>query len=456
MIKRYVLKTIKPNKLWKTIRFVLHWISLPLKVSKNLILGVFTRIVALSSKKRTISSVNYKQLDLRQQYFNSLLKKLPVLKGSGLKVYAPRVPLDKPTNGSTHVSQNQTKLQALLVFLSSELGIHDEQLVNGLTNSFLGGFLTNGFTVNSENKAVNNIQSADDLLLSSVSLAIATLNVKKMSSNVEIDGEKYVPLSGVEFVLREKYEILILKIFEDYDMSFLEGATPEDETAKKLFKELIKQSEGDVNLIMMKSHLGMFQPGLELSSKNALAILAALKVTGVKLRSIAARKYYNKLLWKYGYGILGAFTNPKEKNLSEMLSLYTLSLLSTNFLGKLYWRLAMKWTWGHTKHKYNALFTGLLNKSHEKAVSQKYLDTCRANLYEEEPRNYGFNTVGSVVANKTKEYPVKYNNSFESEFMESQDLVVNLDIVDERVKTGLGWLLQALVLEEDPKKLLKD
>jgi hypothetical protein len=450
MLKTYTLKNVNPSKLWKSIRFVLHWLSLPVKIFYNLSLGLVHNLMYIGSKKRDLKPVSFEN---RAKTFQEVLKKLPVIKGNGFKIYAPLIPLNSPINASNHGIENQAMLQGLLSFCSSELGYNDEQLINGLNLFLFGGMMSRGTKVNPvENRQMNNFKSCNTETLSAFSLAVAFLNAKKSKNTLEIDGNSYVPLSGPEYHLREKFETLVMTIMEEQDMALLEGANPEDPTASKLFKTLIKKAEGDVNLVLMKSIEGMFQPGLELTSKNALSILAALRVTDVKLRSLAARKYYRQLIWLYGYGLLGAIASPKENNLGQMLDLYTLSKLSKTWLGKKFWKFAMKRTWKLTKYQYNGLFTGLLEKAHPNTVNPKYIKTCLDNLYEETPRTYGFlkdSTVGSLASS----FPVQSSKTFESEFMENLTHEVFLDVIEDRVRTGLSWVMQAIVLEKDPKIL---
>jgi hypothetical protein len=356
-----------------------------------------------------------------------------------IKLYTNRVPYYAIPNGSNHNPDHQCSRHGTFAFLLSKLGIKDELVDKATWMHIQGKWLTRGYYWGPEGLEFNAKTVSGDMLCGLNLAVLATDN----------DATK------------ERFDQLVHHII-NHDYSLLEGQSPDsDSMAYDMYQRKLKEAGYAHEKIEMKSERGMWQPGLETVGAQALTVLAALRIADKKLRSPDAAKAYRKLLWKYGYGLLSlfptAYVDDKRGYFNDhncIIALYVLSKLSDSKLGKLFWKLPMLYVWALSKHWYNGYFTGLLNDAYPGTVTPAYIDKCKAYLYEEEPRTYGYSERTEVV---TTEVPVTYNKLPEDEF--SPDIPHNemVTVGDEqfKIKTGLGFIASAILLEDDPKKLLE-
>jgi hypothetical protein len=260
-------------------------------------------------------------------------------------------------------------------------------------------------------------------------------------------------------MINEKFDHIIAGILEN-DYALMEGQQPEkDSPGHGLYAKLLKENNYRIEKVPMKSSRGMWQPGLETVGAQALTILAALRVAEVKSGNREAGKAYRKLLWKYGYGLLSifptAYTDNQRGYFNDhncLIALYVLSKTSKSKLGKLFWKIPMLYVWSLSKHWYNAYFTGLVKDCYPESVPKSYIDKCVAYLYEQEPNTFSY---ADLEKEPTKDIPVSYNNINADEF--SPDIradVINHQLTNLKIKSGLGFIAAAIMLEDNPKDLL--
>lgn len=457
---KFLLKTLKPSKTWKVTRFVLHWLTLPLKLLVIGSLGGYQILKnSLFAKNRMVPEMP--TTEEKQAAFKKIWDRLPVWRNNNFHVYAPRVPYPQPPNGHNHSSDHQCSRQGTYQFIVNQLGQPSEGIIAGTMAHIQPPWLLRGFNYNAYEDTMDyNAGTVSGDMLTGLSLAISELS----ANNAEVtDPEQniFVGMTGNMYVLRERFDELMMYVVE-HDYALIEGASPEKgDYGYELWKELYEKESGNLARIRMKSERGMWQPGLETVGAQALTILAALRVADKKIRSPEAGKQYRKLLWKYGYGLLSlfptAFISSKRGYFNDhncMVNLYVLSRLADTKIGRLYWKACMLYVWALSKHWYNPYFTGLLEKAHPGTVSEEYRNKCIAYLYNKEmPRDYGFRT---KVVGKSKLVPVPYNKLDEDEFSPDieQDQEVHVDLESERWRSGLGFLASAVMIEKDPKFLL--
>lgn len=452
--KKHVLTTLRPSNKWQLIRLVMHLMALPFKVAFNAILGSYA-ILSNSTLNKTRTIPAPVDLEQRKKHFTRVLSMLPMIQAPGYKMYAPKVPFGASPDGSNHDSTNQLVRQSILQFLCGHLNASDDMITMGTSSLMYENYLARGMKVNPyEQTVMINFQSASIDTLSGLNLAMVTQQIQTYETH--LDGTKYVNVSKGDDILREKYERLVVGIVETNDFSLLEGAFPSDKLAQTLYNEQLKKVNNQPEYIKMKSYLGMMQPGLELTSDGALALLAAVRIAEKKLKKREWSSLYSTLIWKYGYGLLGLFSSSSSdsNHLSNMMNLYVLSKLSDSPAGRFFWKMAMKFTWALTKNRYNGFYTGLLEKAHPGTVSEEYIDICQRFLCEEEPRLYSY---GNTVTSKSKSLPVKFNEQNDLDFSpECQlQLEVHHDIESERIRSGLGFLAHLIMLEKNPEVFLK-
>lgn len=436
---------IKPSKQWKFFRFLLHWITLFPKLLIIWSLGAYQILKNYFFTTPRLISNEIPSDKIKKYYFQQVFSRLPILKTDNLELYTTRVPYFETPNGTNHNTDHQCLRHSTYSFLMNKLGLSNDNIDKALLKHIQIPFLCRGYKYNPyDQMPVFNIGSVSGDMLCGLSLAILTT---KSDS------------------LKDSFEQLIIKII-DNDYALQEGESPyPDELHYNIYKELLNQVNGDQYRIPMKSIRGMWQPGIESVGALALTVLAALRVADKKLGSPVARKEYRKLLWKYGYGILSLFPTAYIDNLRGysndhncMTSLYVLSTLADTKWGKLFWKIPMVYTWLLSRHWFNGYFTGLLNQAHPGVISKEYMDKCKMYLYEYMPRTWGLVDPGHLVV---RDVPAPFNQIAEDEF--SPDIAHSHIYKPEeaavdnkfKIRTGLGFISCAIMLEDDPMELFK-
>lgn len=303
-----------------------------------------------------------------------------------------------------------------------------------------GQFLSRGYKYNqTEQEWIFNTQTVSGDMLCGLNLAVLNTND--------------------DFIL-EKYDELVHGIIHN-DYALLEGEVPDtDEITHDIYKNLLSKYK-ERSLFKLKSNRGMWQPGIETVGAQALTILATLKLAEKKTGNSEAAKHYKKLFYGNGFGLLSifptAYIDSRRGYFNDhncLIALYVLSKLTTNPIEKFIYKMSMKYVWSLSKHWYNPYFTGLVKEVYPDLISKEYVDNCIAYLHENEPRDYGFLYSKITIDSNV---PVTYNLLDEDEF--SPDLPQNRRtiVADEKVKikTGLGFLASAIMIEEKPEVLLE-
>lgn len=446
----------KPSKVWQVTRFILHWLSLPIKLIVIGSLGgyqivrqkLFTKVRALPAPATE---------EQKKEYFNFIKDRLPIMKKDGLELYVNRVPYYEGCMGYNHNFDHQAARQGTYAFLMGKLEKRNREMDFAVAKHILkDGMLARGYKLNPyEGEWFHNTASVSGDMLVGVSLSM--LNYSK---------NEY----GNDVVLIKEYYDRMLASIVDNDYSILEGQKPEDasEGNLTLWNEIEEYNKKAIVKRTMKSNRANWQPGLETVGAQGLTILAAMRIGDKIVGASYAKKEYRKLLWRYGYGLLSliptAFTQSKRGYFNDhncMVCLYILSKLSDSKLGKLFWKIPMVYVWLLSKKWHNGYFTGLLNDAHPGTVSKKYIEACKAYLYEEKPIQWAYSDSAMFPP---KEVPVKFNDMNQDEF--SPDMPQTLlfppgiekDLRDqvmgglEKRRSGLGWLACAIMLEDDNGK----
>lgn len=433
----FILST-KPSKLWKVIRFFLHWITLPIKLILIGSLGLYQIIHKTLTSKKRIPTTDIPSIEKKRKYFNKILNSLPILRTNEFESYVNRVPYYSMPDGCNHNPDHQTSRHSTYYFLMNKLGLTNEKMKIATRMFMQGKWLIRGFTkMPYENKVEYNVGSVSGDMLCGLNLAVMS-----------------------EDDLNENFDHIIASIIEN-DYALLEGRQPEiGDPGAELYSKLFAQNDYRMERVPMKSSRGMWQPGIETVGAQALTILAALRVAEVKNRNREAGREYRKLLWKYGYGLLSifptAYTDKSRGYFNDhncMIALYVLSKLSKSRWGKLFWKIPMIYVWSLSKHWYNGYFTGLLKECYPESVSTEYINTCLTYLYEFEPDSFAYTdtieTISPVI-------PVTYADLNADEFSPDirYDKISKITMKSSKIKTGLGYIASAILLENEPKELL--
>ncbi len=428
---------VNPSKSWKVLRFLLHWITLPLKLILIGGLGFYQ----ILHKKFTARPRTPGENKLVK--FDNVLSSLPIWnsKDGTVQTYVCRAYVDRPIDGTNHNPDHQCSRHSTYYFLMSKLGKTNEALAKGVYNHMQNKYLCRGYYINPyEDKLEYNVATVSGDMLCGLNLAVLA---EKSSQTTICD----------------RFDYLISKIIEN-DYSLLEGAarTSKDDAGVELYAKLLKEAGYVPENVRMKSARGMWQPGLETVGAQALTILSSLRIADKKLGSLEARKHYRKLLWQYGYGLLSLFPTAyidKQRGYFNdhncMIALYVLSKLADNKFTKWFWKQSMKYVWSLSKHWYNAYFTGLLYDAHPDLFDRQYVDKCYAYLLEADavnitnkPDNY------ETIMLQTDEQPVNIGYIPEDEFYPdiAHDKKYAADPAARWYKTGLGWVAGVVMLHE--------
>lgn len=400
---QFIRKT-KPTEFWKKIRFILHWASLFPKLFITLLWSLCMLIYMMTWKTRKTKTIfNKRSLIAR------VLNHLPLYTDNGIQLYCCGVPYYSSVDGSNHEITNQVAKHGIYHFLMNHLKISNGEMAKATQlHMYDYRWLARGYRINTLKQLECNFNSPSSSEL--LGVALATSN-----SSCEL--------------LKETYERLIVTIL-DNDYSLLDASNKP-----------------------IKSEKGMFQPGLEVTGKDALTILAALKVAA-KSGLTDARHAYDTLIRKYGYGLLSLFPltfTPWRRNYFNdnncMIAAYLLTKYAKGKWAKRYWSFVMLYIWALSYKWYNGWFTGLINSVSPGLISETYTTDCKEFLYESDPLHYT-NCDGKTI--KPDIYPVRLDQIDEGNFLgEAEHRIV---LGGERKKTGLGWLAYAIMLDTETVK----
>jgi hypothetical protein len=459
----------KPGLAWKSVRFVIHWITLPIKLLLIGGLGMYQIFRQELFVRRRMAPPS-PTLDVKQKHLLHVINKLPVYTNSEkkLQLYVNRVPYTDNPTGFNHNTDHQAARHGVYAFAMRRLGLNNELIDNALSLHMRNGKLARGYRWDQVDKAIimnYNTVSGDMLIGASMGM----MDIKKEIIFSQEDPDKILDVQAN--YLFEAYDVMLENIINN-DYALLEGSRPEDgDINQAMWDRIQKYNEKAINPLTMKSLRACWQPGLETVGAQALTILAAVRIGDKIIGASYAKKEYKKLLWRYGYGLLSliptAFTQDRRGYFNDsncMQALYILSRLADGKLGRLFWKIPMMYVWLLSRKWHNPFFTGLLEDAHPGTVSEKYIDATKAYLYEEEPNlTHYFEGSMDLVP---KEYPVKFNEMNQQEFMVDEPqtkmfkppydegLRVNPMWAVPRYRTGLGFLISMVMLEKNPKELM--
>lgn len=432
----YILQ-VNPSKLWKSLRFVLHIVTIPVKLFLIGGLGYYQILhKKLTSKARTPG-------ENKNVKFDSVLQSMPIWNSvdGTVQTYVCRSYVNRPIDGTNHNPDHQCARHSTFYFLMSKLGKTNEALAKGVYNHMQNKYLCRGYYINPyEGNMQYNVATTSGDMLCGLNLAVLA---EKSSQTTICD----------------RFDYLVAKIIEN-DYSLLEGAarTSKEDAGTELYIRLLHEAGQVPENVRMKSARGMWQPGLETVGAQALTVLATLRLADKKLGSLEARKHYRKLLWQYGYGLLSLFPTAyidKQRGYFNdhncMISLYVLSKLADTKLSKWFWKQSMKYVWSLSKHWYNAYFTGLLYDAHPDLYDVQYVDRCYAYLLEIDAGNI-LNKPDSyeTIMLPNEQQPARLGVIPEDEFY--PDIAHDKEYLAKPeakwYRTGLGWVAGVVMLHE--------
>ena len=157
--------------------------------------------------------------------------------------------------------------------------------------------------------------------------------------------------------LKDAYEYLLVNLIKN-DYSLIEYYQPYDSMLAEIYNERLKEAMLRPEVINMKSYAGRMCPEYDLTTRNALILLATLKIMSLKLRAPEGEQLYKRFFWKYGYGIMNLIPS---NDIESLISLYVLIKLDKNAW---YWRLPFKYLYHINKNNCSdlqqALFSDVL------------------------------------------------------------------------------------------------
>lgn len=434
-----------PNPIWVKARFLLHWITIPLKLILIGLLGIYGIIYnRVKYKKREPQARNLKPIE-KVQRLQRILKFLPVLKNEKFDLYLPRNKMGDPLNGSNNNTDHQLLHQGRYVFLMSKLNRRTHQMDTALSQFMQGKYLARGYSWDFvENKFNMNFRSTSGDML--IGLCMAMLGTSQTDES--------------QAILMEKFDILVSSIIEN-DYSLLEGSEPTDEPYKTIYQKKLKESDQRPELVRMKSSRAMWNPGLECVGAQALTLLCALKVNAEKNKSRESEKEYWNMFYKHGYALLSLLPTaylPNRRgyfNDSNCIqALYVLLKLSKTKTEKLVYKFALRYIFNLSKSWYNLYFIGLIKEVAPELIDKNYLEEAKKYLYEEDP------IVWTLVDNAQQTVytvPVPLGLLSHSEFAYSSSLDrIAVAGTGSRVLTGLSELAAMALLEDDISEIFNN
>jgi hypothetical protein len=463
MLNKYLslITQTNPSAMWKFVRNVLHWTSLPIKLFLIGMLGLFGIVYnKLKYKKRPPEPRNL-SLEQKQKRLDKIIKFLPVLKNDNYDLYLPRHPFTAGSfNGADHSTDHQLLRQGQYVFLMSKLGKRTQQMDQTLARFIQSKHLMRGYKWDyNKMEFIDNKRSVSGDML--IGLCLALLDAPKTKidqKQLDLAGDAglIVPPSSADFLF-EKFDTLVNNIIEN-DYALLEGQEPTDEPYKTIWNERLKAADMREEKIQMKSSRAMWQPGLETTGAQALTLLAALKVNAKKNKSKLSEKEYWNVFYKKGYALLSLLPTAYLPNRRGYFndhncvnSLYVLLRLADTKLEKFVYKFALRYVFNLSKAWYNPYFTGLVSEVAPELVSSEYVAQVREYLYEEDPIIWIEDNNKGIQTNYV---PIPLGLLKHSEFAygDKQD-VYNVQNTGTRVFTGLSELASMVLMEPEIKSL---
>jgi len=432
--QKFILRT-NPSILWKVIRYILHIITIPLKlftIGFNSLLMVVFHLNFL--KKRVVP--NESSDEDRKFILNYVYKQLPIYENEEIQLYTNRVPVNIQPDGENHNPDHQCSRQGTYSFLMNTVDKGNDKIIHALKRHLWKHVLLRGYK---QDGSYNVDTVSGDML---IGLSLGMLNLPKDS---DMSSE-----------IRDSFDELLHGIIEnDYALTEQRDLGPiEDPIESELWNEELKKVGMRPEKVRIKSSRAMFQPGLETVGAQAITLLSALKIGDKIVGSSYAKKEYKKLIWYYGYGLLSLFPTtfiPSKRAYFNdhncIVAAYILAKLATNKVSQWYWTLVVKYVWRLSKPYYNPYFTGLMLDLDPDSISNEYHKECLSYLYEELPKvNSEYGTL-----RKPLEYPVKYNDQERDEFyVDTAPGIV--DTIQGKYRSGLGFLAGAIMLEPEKAK----
>lgn len=416
LIERYnqYILNLTPSKTWQVTRFILHWLTLPLKLLAIGGLGTYQILAKLSTKNRAVPEVP--GMNRKRVFFKHAFNNMPVYKTENEELYVNRVPFWTAPDGTNHNTDHQCSRQGTYTFIMEKLGLRNFNTDNSMRlHVTYNGWLARGYKNHHlDTDRMWNRENVSGDMLCGMNMAVLNNTMPQLK-------QYYVNM--VEYIIYHDYGLL--------------------ETGAKT-----------------KSDRAMWQPGIETVGAQALTLLASLRLAE-KNGSTKAGKEYRKMLYMYGYGLLSlfptAYIDTQRGYFNDhncLMSLYVLSKSSSNVLGKIFWALPMVYVFLLSRHWYNGYFTGLVRDCYPGLISKEYVEKCQAYLYEELPRTW---TAEGVDVETDAPVPLKFNDSYEDEFYPDVKKTLTWKQFDPNLKCwgGLGFVAAAVMLEDDPKELLK-
>lgn len=444
---KFILRYNDIPKYWPALRFIIHWLTLPIKLSVIGGLGIYQIIYqTFKFKNRKTDTVSPEK---KAKYLKFMFNKLPVFKTETEELYVNRVPYYFKPDGVNHNMDHQALRQGTYTFLMGKIDKRTPAQEVSLAKHMRGDILFRGYDMNGKTNA--NTVSGDMLC----GMSLAMLDVK---SQVIADGPMIK--GGTGDILKDKFDELVINIIEN-DYALLEKGIPEDGPEREVYNDELNRTRDPLS-IKFKSARGMWQPGLETAGAQALTLLAAVRVADKKCGSLVPKRTYPKLLWKYGYGLLSlfptAFTQSQRGYYNEhncMNCLYILAKLADSKLGRLFWTLPMIYILLLSYKWRNGYFTGLLLDvaPYLGGLLKYHKQECINNLYEVEPIPYSREF--GIDIPMTKDLPIPFSLMNQGEFhVEMPHKLLLTKVENEVIRTdnahsGLGWFAHAVMLEPE-------
>jgi len=347
MLKKFK-EFISINSL-KLFRFLSHWISLPFKI---LYFEIYLMISSIYNLFHPVNITNILCDEEKGFIFQTIYKDLPIFENEQIKLYCP----DSRGNvdGSNHITTNQLIYQGLYAFLMSKLGKRDSKIDQALYLHIHGKWLINGMKRNEFGQMI--IDDCETTANHLLSLALSILGASAKYVNPAEIVLKDPEQSGVyalvgDDILRDKFDILIHELMAN-DLSLYHTYT-----IPPLYIPFTH-----------KATEAIFHPGIKLSPKKAIILLAVLQIVGIKLGSLEAKRMYKKLTRWYGYKLL-AFS--ATYSVESLIAAYLLARVDPKC--RLWKLILFKFFLLHFR-QFNGLTTGFIKEICPSLISKKYLE----------------------------------------------------------------------------------
>lgn len=394
-------RKLNPPTWWKTVRFAIHWMTLPLKVMIIGSLGL-AMIIRNCFIKRNKGVTDHHSPDDETRYVVEFWKKKPLIRYGTRILHVLRVPAGEEPTGKNHNTDHQLARHGVLVAINQIDGNCPQGEISAMYDHIVrdDGQLLRGYHVDDNGDRLN-------------------------SNDVDVSGDMLVGLifGSTHCSSETQYQISLINTLGQH----------------------LLVNDYAIKSGNKKSDVAMWEPGIFTVGAQAVTILAALRFCYRKTHNLEFLKRYLWLFYFCGYGLLSLFPTaflPSRRGYNNdnvvIQALYSLIKNTDSSLERFVYKFAILYTWLLSFPYYNGFFTGLVHDV-TGLIPRVYRQRCLNYLTVDGWSAYSRSGWSETSIMKSLPLPPQLRNNGEFGPVDEDQETGRLGGFDEYVSV-LGWL----------------